>query len=711
MAGVTSGGSAHGRARVPHRPGIDGLRALAVAAVVAYHAGASWLPAGFLGVDVFFVVSGYLICSLILAEHESTGGVSLASFWRRRARRLLPALFFLLAGVTVAALVAAPDAVARLRGDVLAALTYVSNWWQIAEDVSYFDSFGRPPLLRHLWSLAVEEQFYVVFPLVMALGLRVFGRRRGALVAGAVAMGGASALLMAALFSPGDDPSRVYYGTDTRAVGLFAGVALAAVWPPGSLRPVAGRRARLLLDGVGVGALLGLAVLMATLGESSPVLYRGGFALTAAASALAIAVAAHPSSRIAAVLSREPFQWIGTRSYAIYLWHWPVFMLTRADLDVALRGAPLLVLQLAVTGVLAEVSMRLVERPFRTGAALQRWRAWGVVPRARVVFGGAFACVALAGALLVATPPAPPELLADGETAVVPVLPPLVTTSTTAAPSSSSTVATTATSQPSTSATSAPAPPSTVAAAPTTGRPAQTTVPQGPPPPPPDGAVLAIGDSVMLSGRHALTSASGGNIYIDARVARQADEGLDALQGYRDRGDLARFSAVVIHLGTNGPLRAHHFDRLARLVEGVPRVVVVNVRVPKRWEGETNGTIGGSVGRYPAMRLADWYGASGSGDVLGSDGVHPNRRGADLYARVIIEQLRGLAPTTTTAPPPPPPPPPSSTTPPTTAPPTTTTAPPTTTTTAPSTTTTPTTAPTTTSSSPPTTAPPPTVTP
>ncbi|MGH2686737.1 MAG: acyltransferase family protein, partial [Actinomycetota bacterium] len=622
VEGEASGRSGRRRAAVPHRPGIDGLRALAVAAVVAYHAEATWLPAGFLGVDVFFVISGYLICSLILAEHDQTGQVSLGAFWRRRARRLLPALFALLAGVTVAAIAVAPDAVSRLRGDVVAALAYVSNWWQIIGDQSYFDSFGRPPLLRHLWSLAVEEQFYLVFPVAMAVGLRVFGRHRGALVAAAVALGGASALLMAAMFSPADDPSRVYYGTDTRAVGLFAGVALAAVWPPGRLQETVRTSARVVLDGLGVLSVVALVALMGTLGDASPGLYRGGFAVTAVASAVAIAVAAHPASRFGQVLSREPFQWIGTRSYAIYLWHWPVFMVTRPDLDMSLRGVPLLGLRLAATGLLAEASWRLVEQPVRSGAALRWWREAGGIVRARAVLGGAVTCLLVAGGLLVAAPPAPPELLADGETAVVPVLPPepSSTVPTSAPPT---TVATTATTAPPTTATIAPA------VSPPTTKPAPTTAP-APPPPPPEGAVLAIGDSVMLSGRYALTAQSAGNVYIDARVARQADEGIDALQGYRDRGELARFSAVVIHLGTNGPLRNEHFARLAQLVEGVPRVVVVNVRVPRRWEGESNGTIGGSVPQHPAMRLADWYAASGEPGTLGSDGVHPTRRGAEV---------------------------------------------------------------------------------
>jgi peptidoglycan/LPS O-acetylase OafA/YrhL len=202
-------------ARVSYRPGLDGLRALAVLAVIVFHAEDDWLSGGFLGVDVFFVISGYLICQLVLAEHDRSATVSFIGFWGRRARRLLPALYALLLGVTLAALTFARDTAEGLFGDVLAALAYVSNWWLIVGDDTYFETFGRPPLLRHLWSLAVEEQFYLLFPIAMAGLLRVWRRWRPpvAIAAGIGAI--ASTLWMAWLYTPGDDPSRVYYGTDT----------------------------------------------------------------------------------------------------------------------------------------------------------------------------------------------------------------------------------------------------------------------------------------------------------------------------------------------------------------------------------------------------------------------------------------------------------------------------------------------------------------
>ena len=647
---------------VPHRPAIDGVRAIAVVAVVLYHADVLWLPAGFLGVDVFFTISGYLICSLLLAEWHRTGTISLRHFWLRRARRLFPAVAALLVGVVVAALVAAPDALERLRGDVVAAMAYGSNWWQIVRGESYFESFGRPPLLRHLWSLAVEEQFYVVFPLVMAGALKLVGRRRGVLVAGALAVGGVSSLLMALWWQAGTDPSRVYFGTDTRAVGLCAGVALALVWRPGQLRADIDARAARLLDAIGVGALAALLVLMTRMDEYGSALYRGGFVATAVASALLVAVAAHPASRLGAVLGRQPFQWIGTRSYAIYLWHWPVMMLSRPELDTGLTGWRLMVVRLVITAALAEFSWWFVEWPFRSGVAQARWRDRTPVGRARLGFVAAAACVPLVAGLVTASPPEPPPLLATAaaaettETTLV-AIPPPQPTPTTAAPLVFFAPPPAA---PEPASAPAPAPPPAPVAAPAPA-PTSPPAPRPGPPPPPAGTVLAVGDSVMLAAKQALVDASGGRVLVDAAVARQADEGLDVLQRYRDMGGLMNVSAVVVHLGTNGPIGPNHIARLAELTRGVPRVVVVNVKVPKRWEEQSNATIRDHVPQHPTMRQAGWHAAASQPGVLSYDGVHPTKDGARVYANVVLEHLRDLEP------PPPPPttaPPPASTPPP-----------------------------------------------
>ena len=313
-----------------------------------------WIPGGFLGVEIFFVISGYLITALLLAEWRQRGRIDLKDFWFRRARRLLPAAYLLLAVTLAYAVVFLPEEVAGLRGDVIAALGYVTNWYLVLGHESYFEAIGRPSLLKHLWSLAVEEQFYLLWPPMVAVGLSVGARRWRARRVLMVALGGASisVALMAVLFVPGVDPSRLYYGTDTRTTGLLVGAALAFAWAPwraaaggaegcsatahrlllqrvkrySRLRRRWGWTTPMLLDIAGFAALGALAFFCLRLGEFQPLLYRGGVASVSLVSAVVIMASVHPYTRLgASVLGWGPLRWIGERSYGIYLWHWPVF--------------------------------------------------------------------------------------------------------------------------------------------------------------------------------------------------------------------------------------------------------------------------------------------------------------------------------------------------------------------------------------------------
>jgi peptidoglycan/LPS O-acetylase OafA/YrhL len=659
------------RRGIGSRPGIDGLRAIAVVAVVLYHAEVSWLPAGFLGVDAFFAVSGYLICSLLVAEWETRQAVDLGAFWRRRARRLLPALGAMTAVVVVAALTIAPDAAGRLRADAIAGLLGLGNVWQLASRQSYFEAWGRPPLLRHLWSLGVEAQFYLAFPFLLTAGLKRTRNRTGVLALGAAGIASASALLMALLFDPARDPSRVYYGTDTRMIGLWVGVAAALAVPPGRLSSRITATARRALDATGVVALLGLVVLMVRLDEFSPALYRGGFLLVGVLSATAVAIAAHPGSRFGDVLARQPLRWIGTRSYAIYLWHWPVFMLTRPRIDVGFGGFGLFAVRIAITAALAEASWRYVERPARTLRVRLVWQP-------RVALGaGLTGLLVMAGLSAVATNERPGGTTAvstlastssSGEGHETPLARAAVLGPPAPAPSTTEAAAPPSTGAPESTPTPAPAPTAATAPRPVTTKAATTS--SGPPAPPP-GSVLAIGESVMMGAANALTSASEGRVHVDAAVGRQNAAVLDRLEEYRSSGELASMAGVVLHMGTNGPMREADFERLVQLTEGVPVVVVVNVRVPKRWEAQSNATISDGIDRHPSVRLADWHAASAEPGVVGKDGVHPTPSGAKTYARVVLDRLQPhqeppppTTTTTTTAPPPQEPPP--STEPPTT---------------------------------------------
>jgi len=356
-------------------PGLDGLRAIAVIAVLLYHADLLWIPGGFLGVEVFFVISGFLITSLLLRERDRSGRTDLKRFWMRRARRLLPALFAMLVVTALYVVLFMPQEMQRLRGDYLAAFTYVTNWFLILKNESYFESMGRPSILKHLWSLAVEEQFYILWPMLFAAGVALL-RRRGMLVATVLAAL-ASTALMWMLFVPGQDPSRVYYGTDTRAAGLLLGAALAFIWAPWRVHDlVLSRLRRLTVDVLGVLGLIVVVAMFLGVSEYGSFLYRGGFLLLGLATLLLIASTVLASGYLGRALGVAPLRWVGLRSYSIYLWHWPVYMVTRPGVDIMLFDLPLLALRLVITVVLADLSYRFVEQPVRTGAAREWVDSW-----------------------------------------------------------------------------------------------------------------------------------------------------------------------------------------------------------------------------------------------------------------------------------------------------------------------------------------------
>ena len=389
-------------------PGLDGLRALAVLVVVAYHVQLGWAQGGLLGVGVFFTLSGYLITDLLLGQRAATGRLQLTDFWLRRARRLLPALFVMLAVVLAWVTLLDRPQLPAIRGAVAASVGYVSNWWLIAQHSSYFGRFSPPSPLGHLWSLAVEEQFYLVWPWLLLLGLRwARGRHKRAIdytkLAGAtLLLVAASALAMALFYHPGYDPTRVYDGTDTRAFGLLIGAMLAFVWPSRQLSGNVTVGGRWILDGAGVTGLGIIALLVWRTSEYSGFLYRGGLILLSAATALVVAAVASPASRMGRVLGCRPLRWVGVRSYGIYLWHYPIIVLTAAafDRESLGRGA----LQVAASVGVAALSWRFIEEPVRHGAIGRwwaqvtsgGWRPWAAGRKAWLTVAGAAVVVALA---------------------------------------------------------------------------------------------------------------------------------------------------------------------------------------------------------------------------------------------------------------------------------------------------------------------------
>ncbi len=635
---------------LPYIPAIDGLRALAVTAVLLYHAEIGFLGGGFIGVDVFFVISGYLITSLLLAERGGgTGRVNLPGFWGRRARRLLPALLALVGGSLLYTVIFLPDEVSSLRGDALASLGYVVNWHLIFEDKSYFEALGRPSLLRHLWSLAVEEQFYVLFPLIFAVVLARLRVRYALAIIVAAAV--ASAALMALIFEPGLDPSRVYYGTDTRIAVILAGAALAFVWRPGGPPRRAAALTERTADAWGIAALAGLVAVAIAATEDGAFLYRGGFLAVAVLTAVLIGAAVHPrATLIQGILARRPLVWLGTRSYSVYLWHWPVFMLTRPGMDVAIDGVELLLVRLAITVALAEVSFRLIEAPVRTGSLKRLWVAVsrgarasaGLADYRRLAATGAASGVAvfLAISVAAADPPPLPSYLQAGQVQTI-------TWSRVELPDESATPAPSpspATATPSTSPTPTLAPTPSASAAPTATPVPVTPVPPPapeptlppPPPPPQDGPrIFALGDSVMLGAADALQSRIG-NLEVDAAVSRQVSQGISILKWRRDNGLLG--DIVIIHLGNNGYFGQGQLEEVMSVLADVGRVVFLTLKVPREWEGPNNGVIQ-SAAAYPNAVVVDWH-AKGTEnpDFFWDDGFHLRPYAAHHYALLIAPQ-------------------------------------------------------------------------
>ncbi len=609
-----------------YMPGLDGLRAVAVLAVFLYHVGFTWAAGGFLGVETFFVLSGYLITSLLLKDYRTYGRLRLGNFWLRRARRLWPALWLLLLGTVFLARAWAPDAWPRLREDLPAAFTYTTNLVYILREVPYFERFGRPPLLQHLWSLAVEEQFYLFWPLTLWLLLRLLRvqppRRGMGRLGGAVALLVAlSTLWMAWLYDPLGDTMRLYYGTDTRAAGFLLGGVLAVFWPPGG-RPRWDRWA----DALGWLGLAGLMVAYARLDEFQRLLYQGGFLLTAAATGLTVLAAASPRTVLSRVLGHPLPRWIGTRSYAIYLWHWPLVAVFRPGFEC---GWPLPLCALALWGgacALAEVSYRTVEHPIRQQGfrawgrqVWQRGRAWGTaLAGSALALGVAWAVIGMNRMNLQAS-------TIPLEAAWAAEIQPTPTAAATATPPG-----------PTPTPTVAAAVPETVTATPQPGTPSPTPW-SGP-------LITVLGDSVLqASVTFHLWDPWGAAVYVDAEPGRRMGDVPALAETLAERGVLG--PVVVIHLGTNRPFDPEVLDQAlqALVARGVQRVILVNVRRPVRWEDLVNERLAEGAARWPNAEVLDWHTlALAHPEWFVDDRTHLRYYGAESYVRFIIRRALPL---------------------------------------------------------------------
>lgn len=583
--------------------GLDGLRALAVGAVIIYHVAPGFMQGGFLGVDVFFVVSGFLITTLLLRELRKTNRLDLKKFWVRRARRLIPALVVLVITVVPIAALIHRDLLVGIGRQVAGALTFSSNWLEIAHGSSYFDNTS-PLLFKNFWSLAVEEQFYLFWPLLFIL-VMALARHWKARVGIALGLAVLSAVLMGVL-AGGDDFTRVYYGTDTHLFGLALGVALAFSWSPANGTWLASTPWQRYSWLAGPLALLGLLALMFFLSDQSLLAYRGGILLASILTAIVIASMLSPASVLANVGENRVLSWIGTRSYGLYLWHWPVLVMVRTLFPTAINSAMWWmqsVLAVVVTGVICEASHRYVETPVRQRGFRDIASDAIDVVRRRVLPQTAVASVVallvLGTTVAVATAPAKSSVQLDIEKNEAALE-----------------------SEPAAEASNE-----------------RGDIPPGPeefdPSMPSGEEVTAIGDSIIVTSKDGLDAALPGINYL-AKSNRQWYEAPDLVYEGLKAGEIRR--AVILDFGTNAGVTDEAVVREVIDMLGENRMIIlVNLYSPSTFIESSNELLASIAADYPNVRIADWHRvASADPSLLQSDVTHPNIDGMHAFASTVM---------------------------------------------------------------------------
>jgi peptidoglycan/LPS O-acetylase OafA/YrhL len=572
-------------------PAIDGLRAVAVIAVILYHLGFTWIPGGFLGVDLFFVISGYVITRLLLDSIQRSGGLDLRAFYAARIRRLLPPLLFMIVTTTVVVGLWAPDTMRRFLGDTPFALFGGMNWWLVFRQTDYFEAIGRPPLLQHTWSLGVEAQFYLVWPLILLLVLRYFGKNKIPGAALLIAAFSGIALLVVSLqidAASGSQVSHVYFGTDTHSIGLFLGAALAVRWIPQNLQETVSRKAQDFIDGIGVFGFLGIIAAFLFIDETDPTLYKLAFPLAGIFGCAIITSVVHPASRFAPILSSKPFIWIGERSYAIYLWHWVIFQVTRPNFDLEGSDWALVALRILVVFALADISLRLVELPVRSGL-IDYWFKGMKYRTKRVQIRQKLGVLLIVISILGSAASVASSAIIKGDRQLAELKQQLQ-------------------------------PPIDTQPSPTDGT---------------NPGLWVTGDSVILGIRFELDSRHDIGL-INARVGRQATELLEVITN--DKANMST-ATIVLNLGNNNKLSEAQVAAIFEEIKDQPRIVVVNTAVPRPWRDDNNALISQYAATYGAY-LVDWASISeGHSEYFGPDGVHLSPAGVRSYVEAISAQL------------------------------------------------------------------------
>ena len=573
-----------------HISSIDGLRAIAVAAVVLYHLGISWIPGGFLGVDLFFVISGYVITRLILDSINQSSALDLRAFYAARIRRIYPGFLFMVISTIIFIGVWAPEAIKRFLSDLPYALSGTINWALVARNQDYFETIGRPPLLQHTWSLAVELQFYLIWPIILLTVLKYFGKKNIARIALIIAIISGTALFLVSLQldqSNSAKVSHIYFGTDTHSLGLFLGSALAVSWIPQNLSANITRRAQDVIDGIGVVGLLGLISIFLFIDESNASLYQIAFPLAGIFGCLVIISLVHPASRFAPIISTAPFRWIGQRSYGIYIWHWVIFQVTRPSVDLSGETWALYLARVLLVLALADISLRWVEIPFRQGQ-VQTWfrgmkyRSSKERVRQQVtVLASIIAVLAVTSSISVSAINRSNQIsqvineeLTDQEDSPIDL-------------------------------------------GSTTG-------------------LWVTGDSVILGIRSKLENKEQISL-VNARVGRQAPELLAVMRV--DQGSVPS-SPVIFNLGNNNALSEQTVVEIFEVVKNQPQIIVVNTAVPRPWRDANNAIISKVASRYANVKLVDWDRISKDRpELFAPDGVHLSPMGSDVYVDLVLSVL------------------------------------------------------------------------
>ncbi len=578
---------------IQHIPAIDGLRAIAVAAVVFYHLGFSWIPGGFLGVDLFFVISGYVITRLLLDSIARSGGLDLRGFYKARARRLLPPMIFMIVVTAFYVSIWAQDSVKRFLTDIPFSLTGSMNWWLVFKQQDYFEAIGRPPLLQHTWSLAVESQFYLIWPVLLLLILKRFGKNVIPLAALVIALfSGTSLFLVSLQLDASSSVSHVYFGTDTHSIGLFLGAALAVSWIPQNFKSEVSNKAQNFIDFIGVFGLVGILGSFLLIDASSPTAYKIAFPLAAIFGAAIITSIVHPASRFAPILQNRVLLWIGERSYAIYLWHWVVFQITRPRVDIDGQDWALVALRILVVLALADISLKLVELPIRTGRVEywfkgMKYRTTSVRKRQKI------AVISSISVLLV-------SLSVLSSVAVV------------------------------TSNRAAEVFQETFQSEPEFIPPVTETVDHS-------GMIWLTGDSVILGIRSAIAEIRP-LLVVNARVGRAAPELLEEMTKDFEK---AAGATIVMDMGNNDVLNEETVRAIFDLVKESPKVVVVNTAVPRPYRDANNELIAEIAAQYSNIQVVDWNAISeGHPEYFAPDGVHLVPTGISAYVMAISEAIK-----------------------------------------------------------------------